>query len=319
MIELKKLASKVIALYDGLTTRDQTELSAMLGDFGDKNASSVSFVTRNYEYFRLMTAVPTEAHKKTLAKHGIKYNTMKTKSYPSCLAGYKIVSDLTGSDPGWQSNGYILTKKGKRYYAVSAETSDIFDFQGEEVDSLNKMINGFSRFVDIVKHLHSNGATLPLVDAFVCFHVQGYNGFVVFEAPPTTMTWPEYVQKHLGGETNRKKALKIQQELADKIAPAVKRKMTRIHELGVVFSFNGYRWLDTSTIVVELDDNGGVVNVHPLNYVSSVRANSIMQRAYENDFDIMDRVVRSWSEARDVHRLKLGVVTKQLFDAKVLK
>jgi hypothetical protein len=96
--------------------------------------------------------------------------------------------------------------------------------------------------------------------------------------------------------------------------------MELLHANGIIFSFNGYRWLESGSILVDPASPGsgnkasgpgpakasgrgpakasgrGVVpvDIYPMNYSSAVMAADAIERATADDFAIIERLQKDW-------------------------
>lgn len=318
-MDISAIASRFSDLHTQLMKKPMSTLEKERAGFGDAHGKA-SIIVRQLKHLLMdMAAKPSASDKKALEDAGIAVKVLKENTFQKCLEGYTVVSDLRGQDPEWFSNGLVLEKDGKTFYASAVE---YMDFAGAEDGSDSTMENftrEFARVVAITKHASQKGLSLPIVETFVCFHVEGYTGYIVFEGKPSTKTWHEHVEANIKGNMYTPKNRKVVGGLTSKIGPAAKAKMDKLHDAGVIFAFHGYRWIDTSGIVIDFDSSGNPSDIFPLNYVSSVMVSDVVKDSILKDYDILDRLQKDHNETREKDRVVSDIIAMTLVKEGLVK
>lgn len=255
---------------------------------------------------------PTESDKKKLKNSGIKIVEMKHDGWESCVKDYEVVSDFLGEEPNQYSNGLILKKGDETFYACCLDPRDIPNDAEDSKDMVTKFIEAFSRTNEITKKVASIGGTLPIVETFVCFHMGGYMGYVIYKGSPNIKTWHAYISDGISGNVYTKKNRKLAAEKGKKLAPLAKKKFELLHKNDIIFSFHGFGWLDSSSVIVKLDDKGTPIDIFPLNYSSSVKSSKATKDAKQNDFTMLKRLERNHNEESEKNKAIINVAAMKL-------
>ena len=320
-MDITKLATRFSEIYASNAKKSMAALEKELEKvgFGEKHAKAATFLRSSAGTLREIAFMPSKAEVAALKQTGVDVRVMKDKPWQKCLDGYAIVSDLRGEEADMYSNGYVLEKNGQTFYAVCFEINDylISDDAGES--PLQRFTQEFGRTVKITMHAHERKATLPVVDSFVCFHAEGFFGCIVFEGKKTTKLWHALLNESIkGGDRYDRKSRKLVAEMNAKIAPSAKRKMDKLHDEGIIFSFQGYGWLDTSGVVLDME-GGNPVDIFPLNYSSSALVSDVVKDATIRDYKILDYMQDNYAEKRDKGKLIVNIAAAQLLNEGLIK
>lgn len=311
-MDVQKLADRYAAIRSENATRAVAAIKKETGTMGPRDkmvALALKDMTRVLEG---AASRPLASERKFLEDSGVGVVDVKGDGWEGCLKGYSIVSDLIGEDADQYSAGLILKKGGKRFFSV---VMDKYAYENRmagtsgktQDDEVAGFLEQFTKTVALTRAASKVGAALKLRETFVCFHSRGYSGHIVFEGKPGIMTWQEYVgegleDKNIHAQKNRAKvALR-----SGKVAGIARKKMELLHENGIIFSFNGYRWLDSSSILVDTGSpgpkgkpgNNAPVDIYPMNFSSAVMAADAIEKAMQDDFAIIERLQRDWKEQR---------------------
>jgi hypothetical protein len=320
-MDITKLATRFAEIYASNSKKSVSSLEKELekAGFGDDHAKAASLLRSTAHTLRDMAFMPSKTEVKALEKSGVEVRVMKDKSWQKCLDGYTIVSDLRGEEPDMYSNGYVLEKGGKTFYASCFDSSDSPPAEDMGASPLEKFTEAFGKTVRVTKHAQEGGATLPIADTFVCFHSEGFFGCIVFEGKKTTKLWHAHINDSIkGGHMYDRKNRKVVAEINAKIGPIAKKKMDNLHDKGIIFAFRGYGWLDTSGIVLDMDGDKPV-DIFPMNYTSSALVNDLVKDATMRDYQILDYMQDNYAEKRDKAKLIINLAAVKLMDEGLIK
>lgn len=312
-MDIAKLAHRFVNIKFEYLPKAMSSIEKEAENMTEEDRAVAKVLQRMNSLLEDVASRPTESDRKKLKESGIEIVEVKNDGWESCVKDYEVVSDLTGEEPNELSNGLILKKGDKTFYACCLDPYDVQVRDSKDSkDMVTKFIEAFSRTHEITKKVSSIGGTLPIVESFVCFHMGGYMGYVIFEGSPDLKTWHTYVSDGINGNIYTKKNRKLVNEKSKKLAPLAKKKFELLHKNDIIFSFHGYGWLNSSSILIKLDNKGNPVDIFPLNYSSSVRSSKATQDAKQNDFTMLRRLERESNEEYEKHKAILNVAAMKL-------
>ena len=287
-MDLKSVSAKYVELHAKYSKMSDSALQkahAASKEAIAENTHATRALQRLAGYLRDIAAKPSAASKRKLKEAGVRVLVQKTKPLSGCFPGYKFVSDMRGETDVEMTyeDSCVVEKGGKRYYAVNLATYEMTDyFARREVDDTVAYVDGFLRTLEITREMASAKVTLPVKEAIMCFHSDGYTGWVLFEAPKGGTTWHMYLDEKL--PRNQRYAKKNRPQLEreyKRLAEGVAARLDELHGKGIIFSFAGSRWLDRSSIAMSGDD------MFLLNYVSARRAGTLIEEGQKRDQGIV--------------------------------
>lgn len=286
--------------------------------FKDEHRNAASLLKSSSTILREIAYTPSKAEKEALEKSGVNVKVMKGKPWEKCLDGYTVLSDLRGDPPSMYSNGFVLEKDGKPFFASCVDFMDCPPPKDPSMSPVQSFTEVFNRTVKVTKHASEKGISLPIVESFVCFHAESFFGCIVFEGKPSMKLWHEHVMENVKGNLYAPKNRDAVAKLNSKMAPKAKAKMEKLHDEGIIFAFHGYGWLDTSGIVVDLDKENPV-DIFPLNYISSAMVTDLVEDATIEDYRILERLQTNHNEIHEKQNLTSDLVAVQLIKEGLVK
>lgn len=322
-MDIPKIANRFAELYASYAKKSVATLEKEhAAKFKDEHRKAASLIKSSADALREIAYTPSKAERDALeaAGVGIEVKVMKDKPWEKCLAGYEVVSDLRGEPPKMYSNGFVLRKDNKPFFATCVDFMDAPPGPGGDDDAspVQKFTEVFTRTVKITKHASEKGISLPVVESFVCFHAESFFGCIVFEGKPSMKLWHDHVSASVKGNLYAPKNRSVVAKLNAAIAPAAKAKMDKLHDEKVIFAFHGYGWLDTSGIVVDFEGDKPK-DIFPLNYSSSAMVADLVKDATINDYRILDRLQQDHNEAREKRKLATELVAADLVKDGLIK
>lgn len=312
-MDVQKLADRYAAIRAENASRAISAIKKETGVMTPRDKAVANLLREMQRMLESAASRPMASERKFLQDSGVGVVDIKADGWDGCLKGYTIVSDLGGSEADEHSNGLVLKKGGKRFFSISMdrygyESRSVGVSGKSEDDAVAGFLENFSKTVALTRAASKAGAALKIRETFVCFHSRGYAGHIVFEGKPGIRTWREYVaegfeDKNIYAPKNRAKvALR-----SAKVAGVARKKMELLHENGIIFSFNGYRWLESDSILVDMGSAGNKgspgnkapVDIYPMNYSSAVMAADAIEKAMVDDFAIIERLQKDWEEQRN--------------------
>ena len=315
-MDIPKIATKFAELYASYAKKSVATLEQEHGKkFKDEHRNAANILKASADALREIAYTPSKAERDAIegAGVGIKVKVMKDKPWEKCLDGYEVVSDLRGDPPSMYSNGFVLRKDGKPFFATCVDFMDAppGPVGDDDASPVKKFTDVFTRTVKVTKHASEKGISLPVVDTFVCFHAESFFGCIVFEGKPSMKLWHDHVSGSVKGNIYAPKNRSLVAKLNNAIAPATKAKMDKLHDEGVIFAFHGYGWLDTSGVVVDFEGDKPI-DIFPLNYSSSAMVADLVKDATINDYRILERLQEDHNEAREKRKLAIELAAADL-------
>lgn len=321
-MDIPKLANRFSELYASYSKKTVAVLEKQLAKsgFGDKHRQAAGVLRDSAHTLREFAFSPSKAEQKALEAAGVAVRVMKDKSWESCLAGYKIVSDLRGGEATMTSNGFVLEKGGDTFFASCVDSYDVPQPKELGGSVLESFTESFANTLAVTKHASKNGVSLPIVDSFVCFHSEGFFGCIIYKGAKSMRLWHDFVTEKVKGDLYSPKNRAVVAGINAKIAPVAKAKMDKIHDQGIIFAFNGYGWLDSSGIVLDFGADAAVpTEIFPLNYISSVMVSDIVKNATLKDYRILEHLQNDRREAMEKHKLVVDLVAVDLTKEGLIK
>eukprot|EP00873_Tetraselmis_striata_P026976 jgi/Tetstr1/447240/TSEL_034677.t1 len=318
-MDIAAIASRFADMHAQLMRKSMSTLEKERKGFADKHKNAAVIVKRLKMYLEEIAIKPSGSDKKALEDAGIAVKVLKTNTFRKCLDGYEVVSDLRGQDPEWYSNGLVLEKDGKTFYASAVDHMDFQKTGDESPSAVERFTTEFSRMVGITKLASEKGLSLPIVETFACFHTEGYTGYIVFQGKESTKTWNDHVYANMKGNMYTPKNRAVLAGIVSKLGPVAKRKMDKLHDAGIIFAFHGYDWIDTSGIVIDFDASGKPVDIFPLNYSSSVTVSDVVTDSILKDYEIIDRLQRDGNEKREKETIVSEIIAMNLIKEGLIK
>jgi hypothetical protein len=329
-MDVQKLADRYAEIRTENAKRPVAAIKKLTGSMAPRDKVVANLLREMQRALESAASRPLDSERKFLLDSGVGVVDAKADGWTGCLKGYTVVSDLYGHDADAFSGGLVLKKGGKRFfsvildqYAYEARTSGSLGAAPE--DAVAAFLEHFSKTVALTRAASKAGAALKIRETFVCFHSRGYAGHIVFEGRPGIVTWQEYVSGGVAEQQiipSAKNRAKIALRSA-RVAGVARKKMELLHENGIIFSFNGYRWLESDSILVDMGPPGSgsealgtaktpgrgtakspgreavPVDIFPMNYSSAVMAADAIERATADDFAIIERLQKGWEEKRN--------------------
>jgi len=322
-MDIPKIANRFAELYTSYAKKSVATLEKEhAAKFKDEHRKAASLLKSSAHALREIAYTPSKAERDALeaAGVGIEVKVMKDKPWEKCLAGYEVVSDLRGDPPKMYSNGFVLRKDNKPFFATCVDFMDAPPGPGDDEDAspVQKFTEVFTRTVKISKHASEKGISLPIVESFACFHAESFFGCIVFEGKPSMKLWHDHVSGSVKGNIYAPKNRSVVAKLNAAIAPAARAKMDKLHDEKVIFAFHGYGWMDTSGIVVDFEGDKPK-DIFPLNYSSSVMVTDLVKDATINDYRILDVLQKDHNEAREKRKLVTELAAADLVKDGLIK
>lgn len=315
-MEIAKIADRFSELMTINKKKSMEKLQNELKGMTDKHRLAARWLKSSQYFLEDIAVKPSKTELKTLESKKIKVKDLKSKPWESCLEGFEVVSDLRGEEANSYSNGLILKKGSEKYYAACVDFSDT---GAEKSDALDTFIERFEKTIKITKHASEKGVALPIEDIHICFHAQGYMGYIVFKASKTMQTWHEYSSKEVKGNFFTKKNRLTMAEKASELVPIAMEHIKNLHENGIILSFRGYGWIDTSSIIIDFDSKGKPTSVHPINFISSALIEDVVKDSIRKDFEILHRLQSSSENAYELRDKAAEVSAITMVDEGLLK
>lgn len=315
-MDISKIAQRFSELMKINKKKSLESLDKELLKMSDKHRLAAKLIQNSRGFLEDIAVTPSKDDLKRMEEKGIKVKNIKSKSWKSCMDDFEIVSDLRGEEATEYSNGLILKKKGALYYAACV---DFYDTGAEYADAIDSFVDRFEQTIKITKHASEKGVTLPIHDIYVCFHSSGYMGYIIFEAKPTMKTWHEYSSSNMKGNEYSLKNRKIAAEKSADIIPNAMKHIQKMHDAGIILAFRGYGWLDTSSIILDINSTGKPVSIYPINFIASVLIEDVVKDSVKKDFEIIDRM-KYFSENTHILKDKAAEVSAmKMVDEGLLK
>ena len=322
-MDVQKLADRYAEIRSENAKRPVAAIKKLTGPMAPRDKVVANLLREMQRALESAASRPLESERKFLRDSGVGVVDAKADGWTGCLKGYTVVSDLYGRDADAFSGGLLLKKGGKRFFSViidqyAYENRTAGSSGAAPEDAVAAFLEHFSKTVALTRAASKAGAALKIRETFVCFHSRGYAGHIVFEGRPGIVTWQEYVSEGFAEQQipSAKNRAKIALRSA-RVAGIARKKMELLHENGIIFSFNGYRWLESGSILVDMGPPGSgnkasgpgpaktpgrgaaPVDIFPMNYSSAVMAADAIERATADDFAIIERLQKDWEEKRN--------------------
>lgn len=318
-VNVSRIADEATKAYNTVKDKPKAWLEKEHAAAAAKIASipiTMLIMRRLWRTFGDLATKPTPEEKEMAKAAGIEVLQDKQVGRDLCFKGYKKESNFD-SDFEDFSDGMFLTKGTKRYALVIVRPRESRARKYTSGTEVERFIESFSETIAVVKKLTSAGVTMKFSVARICFHTDGFDGAIIYECPKSVVGYNDYVSRMIQGEEWQAKNRKIALPIRTRVGQLLKKKMSAIHEAGVLYSVgDDFRWLSRSDILLNVDKNKTIKEVYILNYTNAALQEDLVKSTREVDMDMVSYLADV--DNYDVERFSIDLAILKMHSAGVV-